>query len=379
MRKVREVAPALSIAPTCAAFGMPRASYYRWLVPKREGPPRRSPRALSPEERQEVLDVLHEERFVDLAPREAWAKLVDDDRRYLCSIRTMYRILAAAGEEKERRAVRRHPVYPVPELVAKGPKEVWSWDITKLPGPATWTSFYLYVILDIFSRYVVGWMAASRESKALAKRLIETTLKRQGIRPGELTLHSDRGASMISKPVAMLLADLGVTKSHSRPRVSNDNPYSESHFKTMKYRPEIPSRFASLEEVCGVFGDLFGWYNHEHHHVGLGLLTPFEVHHGLAERKTAQRAAVLATAYAAHPERFVRGLPRPPAPPREVWINKPSTGTTSLIAAPEAVGAKTELAKASRTNDLDRPRVKVLPILGNDFNSEQEVMVAELQ
>jgi putative transposase len=352
METINEIAPRLSVSPTCAAFGVPRASYYRWLEPKRECPPRRSARALSGEERQAVLDVLHEDRFVDLPPAQVWARLMDEGR-YLCSIRTMHRVLAEAHESKERRAVRRHPNYTVPELVATRPNEVWSWDITKLPGPAAWTSFYLYVILDIFSRYVVGWLAAGRESKVLAQRLIATTLKRQGIRPGELTLHSDRGAAMTSKPVAFLLADLGVTKSHSRPRVSNDNPYSESHFKTMKYRPQTPKRFATVGHVSGAFGDLFGWYNHEHRHSGLGLLTPYEVHHGLAESRIAARAAVLAQAYAQHPERFVRGRPRPPAPPQEVWINKPPAGVASLIVASEAPGPKTDLAKASGTNDLE--------------------------
>jgi putative transposase len=284
-----------------------------------------------------------------------------DEGRYLCSIRTMHRVLAAADESRERRAVRRHPSYAVPELVARRPNEVWSWDITKLPGPAAWTSFYLYVILDIFSRYVVGWLAASRESKALARRLIATTLERQRVRPGELTLHSDRGAAMTSKPVAFLLADLGVTKSHSRPRVSNDNPFSESHFKTLKYRPETPARFASLGQVCGVFGDLLGWYNHEHRHAGIGLLTPYDVHHGLADTKVERRATVLAHAYAEHPERFVRGAPRPPAPPQEVWINKPIAGTAALIGAAETFGAKTDPATASRTNDLEAGRGRTTP------------------
>lgn len=360
MQTIHEIAPRLSVSPTCAAFGVPRASYYRWLEPRREHPPRRSARALSREERQRVLDVLHEERFVDLPPAQVWARLMDEGH-YLCSIRTMHRVLAAANESKERRAVRRHPNYAVPELVATRPNEVWSWDITKLPGPAAWTSFYLYVILDIFSRYVVGWLAAARESKVLARRLIATTLERQGIRPGQLTLHSDRGAAMISKPVAFLLADLGVTKSHSRPRVSNDNPYSESHFKTMKYRPETPKRFGSVRNVCSVFGDLFGWYNHEHRHSGLGLLTPYEVHHGLATKTIEQRAEVLARAYAEHPERFVRGLPRPPAPPQEVWINKPIAGVASVIVAADTLGTKTDLATASRTNDLEVGKGRTTP------------------
>jgi putative transposase len=360
METINELAPRLSVSPTCAAFGVSRASYYRWLEPNRERPPRRSARALSDEERQAVLDVLHEERFVDLPPAQVWARLMDEGR-YLCSIRTMHRVLAAADESKERRAVRRHPNYAVPELVATRPNEVWSWDITKLPGPAAWTSFYLYVILDIFSRYVVGWLAASRESKVLARRLIATTLERQGIQPGELTLHSDRGSAMTSKPVAFLLADLGVTKSHSRPRVSNDNPFSESHFKTMKYRPETPARFASLGHARGVFGDLFGWYNQEHRHSGLGLLTPYDVHHGLADSKVAERAAVLAQAYAEHPERFVRGLPRPPMPPREVWINKPSAGVASLIVAPGDLGTRTDLATAFVKNDLEVGKGRTTP------------------
>jgi putative transposase len=352
METISDLAPRLSVSPTCAAFGVPRASYYRWRAPKREHRPRRPARALSDEERQAILDVLHEERFADFPPAQVWARLMDEGR-YLCSIRTMHRILAAAKETRERRAVRRHPKHAVPELVATRPNEVWSWDITKLPGPAAWTSFHLYVILDIFSRYVVGWLAAGRESKVLARRLIATTLERQGVGPNELTLHADRGAAMVSKPVAFLLADLGVTKSHSRPRVSNDNPFSESHFKTMKYRPQMPARFASVAQVCSVFGDLFGWYNNEHRHSGLGLLTPHEVHHGLAESRVAGRASVLAQAYAKHPERFVRGLPRPPAPPQEVWINKPTEGIASLIEPAQAADTRTDPATASRTNDLE--------------------------
>ena len=352
MKTIESIAARLSVSPTCAAFGVPRASYYRWLEPKQDLLSRRSVRALSDEERHEVLDVLHEERFVDKAPAQVWATLMDEGR-YLCSIRTMHRILAAAHESRERRSVRRHPNHPVPELLATRRNEVWSWDITKLPGPAAWTSFYLYVILDIFSRYVVGWMAAGRESKVLPRRLIGMTLERQGIGRGELTLHSDRGASMTSKPVAFLLADLGVTKSHSRPRVSNDNPFSEAHFKTLKYRPEVPRRFESVPHACEIFGDLFAWYNLEHHHSGLGLLTPYEVHHGLTESKLADRAAVLQRAYAEHPERFVRGVPRPPAPPVEVWINKPIARVQSLIAANGDAGEKSDLTTGSRTNDLE--------------------------
>jgi putative transposase len=207
--------------------------------------------------------------------------------------------------------------------LATRPNEVWSWDITKLLGPAKWTYFYLYVILDIFSRYVVGWMVAYRESAVLAQRLIEQALERQGIEPGKLTLHADRGSSMRSKPVAFLLADLGVTKTHSRPHVSNDNPYSESQFKTMKYRPQFPERFGCLQDARGFGGEFFRWYNHEHHHSGLGFLTPFEVHFGQAKERRAKRALVLRSAYEKNPERFVRGLPQPPVVPAQVWINKP--------------------------------------------------------
>jgi putative transposase len=275
-----------------------------------------------------VLAVLHEPRFVDLAPAEVYATLLDEGR-YLCSERTMYRVLAAHQEVRERRDQLRHPVYAAPELLARRPNELWSWDITKLLGPAKWTYFYLYVLLDVFSRYVVGWMVAHRESAALAEKFIRETWARQGIGRNQLTIHADRGPAMTSKPVAFLLADLGITKTHARPHVSNDNPYSEAQFKTLKYRPAFPERFGSIQDArahCHVF---FPWYNAEHHHVGLGLLTPADVHHGLAEQRVAARATVLATAYAAHPERFPGGLPRPPAHPTEVWINPPKTPVRS--------------------------------------------------
>src|SRR5438128_11167640 len=225
----------------------------------------------------------------------------------------MYRILDSAHEVKERRDSARRPHYGKPELLAMAPNQVWSWDITNLLGPSKWTYFYLYVILDIFSRYAVGWMVAHRESAALAERLIGETCEKQGIEPGQLTLHADRGTSMTSKPVALLLADLGVVKTHSRPHVSNDNPFSESQFKTMKYRPEFPDRFGSLQDTRAFGHVFFPWYNDEHHHSGLGFLTPHEVHYGLAEKRVEARARVLAAAYAAHPEHFVGGLPRPPA------------------------------------------------------------------
>jgi putative transposase len=319
---VDEVGPKLGVAPTCAALGLSRETYYRRQRPKVSGCRRRSPRSLGTDERRHVMAVLHEPRFVDVAPPQVYASLLDEGR-YLCSLRTMYRILAANHEVRERRDQLRHPEYAKPELLATGPNQVWSWDITKLHGPTKWSHFYLYVILDIFSRYVVGWMVAEAESAALAQRLIEETCARQGIQPGKLTLHADRGSSMRSKPVAFLLADLGVTKTHSRPHVSDDNPFSEAHFKTLKYRPDFPERFGSIQHARAHGQDFFPWYNTEHHHSGLGLLTPHDVHHGRAAERVQARAAVLAAAFADHPERFVAGQPRPQDQPTAVWINPP--------------------------------------------------------
>jgi putative transposase len=289
-----------------------------------ESPPshKAAVRALSEPERRAVLDILHQERFCDLSPAEVFATLLDE-KQYLCSERTMYRLLAQNKEVRERRDQLRHPAYAAPQLMCTKPNELWSWDITKLLGPSKWTYFYLYVILDVFSRYVVGWMVADKEAASLAEKLIAETSERQGIPPGQLTLHADRGSSMTSKPVALLLADLGVTKTHSRPHVSDDNPFSEAHFKTLKYQPDFPERFDSREHSRVHCVDFFDWYNNRHHHSGLGLLTPHDVHHGLAKERLAQRAAVLAAAYAAHPERFVRGTPRPQQPPTAVYINKP--------------------------------------------------------
>jgi len=324
MQTVSEIGPRLGVAPTCAALGMPKATYYRRLKPRPPPAKRSCHRALGVDERQAVLDVLHEPRFADLAPAEVYASLLDEGR-YLCSERTMYRVLAENAEVRERRDQLRHPAYKAPELLATAPNQLWSWDITKLLGPAKWTYFYLYVILDVYSRYVVGWMLAHRESAALAERLIRETCERQGILPGQLTVHADRGTSMTSKPVALMLADLGVTKSHSRPQVSNDNPFSESQFKTMKYRPDFPDRFGSIEHGRAHCTDFFAWYNAEHRHGGLGLLTPHDVHHGLAAGRIEARDLVLAAAFAARPERFPRGAPSAGVLPPEVWINKPQT------------------------------------------------------
>ena len=327
---VMELAPQLGVRDACEAVGVAQASYYRRHrqspAPQRPEPvphrQRRQPRALTDAEQRAILDVLHSDRFVDLAPAEVWATLLDEGV-YLGSQSTFYRLLRRAGEVRERRRQATHPAKVKPELVANGPNAVWSWDITKLRGPAKWTYYYLYVILDIFSRYVVGWMVASRESAALAEVLIRQTCAKQGIDRDQLTIHADRGSSMTSKPVAFLLADLGVTQSHSRPHVSNDNPFSESQFKTLKYRPDFPGRFGSIEEARLHCQDFFGWYNDEHRHSGLGLHTPADVHYGLAETVRDKRAGVLDAAYAAHPERFVRKPPEPPTIPETSWINRP--------------------------------------------------------
>lgn len=280
-------------------------------------------RGLSVQERGAVREVLNSPRFRDLAPREVWATLLEEDEVYLCHWRTMYRILAASAEVRERRNQLRHPHYKKPELLATRPCQVWSWDITRLLGPVTWTYFYLYVIVDIFSRYVVGWLIAENESAELAEQLIRTTCDRQGIQPGELTLHADRGAPMKAKSVAEMMADMGVSKSHSRPHVSDDNPFSESAFKTMKYQPDYPDRFENKETGRAWAHQFFDWYNHEHHHTGIVLLTPAVVHAGKADEVLAARQAILTTAFEAHPERFPHGAPIVAPLPKAVWINPP--------------------------------------------------------
>jgi len=328
MIAVEDAATSMGTAPACRALGLPRASVYRGRRPAVVARPRPTPpRALDPVERQGVLDLLHT-RFVDQAPAHVHATLLDEGT-YVCSPRTMYRLLDAAQEIKERRDQVRRPHYAAPELLATRPNEVWSWDITKLLGPAKWTYFYLYVMLDIFSRYVVGWMVAPHESAALAERLIAETCAKHDIQPGQLTLHADRGGAMRSKPVALLLADLGVTKTHSRPQVSNDNPFSEAQFKTLKYCPQFPERFGSIEDGRAFGQVFFPWYNQQHRHSGLGFLTPAVVHFGQAPTVRAQRQQVLAAAYAAHPERFVNGRPQLADLPTAVWINPPATKTTA--------------------------------------------------
>ena len=327
MEAVNRILPTVGTSPACRALGLARATWYRRRSARfstssssrRQSSPMRS---LSPVERQGVLCALHSERFADQAPTEVYATLLDEGT-YLCSIRTMYRLLAECGEVRERRNQLRHPMYKKPELLATQPNQVWSWDITKLLGPVTWSYFYLYVILDIFSRYVVGWMVAHRESAAWAERLIRETCEKEAILPGQLTVHADRGSSMTSKPVAFLLGDLGVTKTHSRPHVSDDNPYSESQFKTLKYRPDFPDRFGSIEDARSFSRVFFGWYNREHHHSGIGLLTPDIVHHRRSAQIIAARQETLLAAYSSHPERFVRRSPQPPILPTAAWINPP--------------------------------------------------------
>ena len=332
MTAVDQLAPTVGIASACEALGLPRASFYRRPV---FGPMplkiRPSPaRALSPDERATVRGVLNSTRFQDCAPAAIQATLLDEGQ-YLCSTRTMYRVLNEDGASRERRDQLTHPAYQKPELLATAPNQLWSWDITKLRGPVKWTYFYLYVILDVFSRYAVGWMLALRESAALATTLIEETCSKQIIQPGELTVHADRGSSMRSKPVAFLLADLSITKTHSRPYTSNDNPYSESQFRTMKYRPEFPDRFGCIQDARAFCQRFFAWYNDQHRHSGIGMLTPAMVHFGHAPAIHQKRQTVLNAAYAAHPDRFVRKPPIPLPLPKEVWINKPQSSDENTL------------------------------------------------
>ncbi len=324
---ILELTPLVGVTAACQAVGRPRSSHYRQhrKSPKPATPVKArkpQPRALSAAEQAEVLRVLHSERFVDMAPAEIHAILLDEGV-YLCSVSTMYRLLRARGEVRERRSLATHPARKKPELIAETPNQVWSWDITKLHGPAKWSYFYLYCIIDIYSRYIVGWMVAGCESAVLAEKLLADTIDKQQVDRDRLTIHADNGSSMASKPVAFLLADLGVTKSHSRPHTSNDNPYSEAHFKTLKYRPEFPTWFGSLEDARAFLAWFFGWYNHSHRHSGIGMHTPADVHHGHADTIHEQRATVLTHAYTQHPERFVRHHPVPLPLPTAAWINKP--------------------------------------------------------
>lgn len=324
---MEDLSPIVGTRPACRALGVAPATIYRRRrppEPKPKKPRPKPPRTLSEAERRRVLAELNSERFVDCSPSQVWATLLDEGL-YLCSERTMYRILAEHGQVRERRDQLTHPAYVKPELLAERPNELWSWDISKLPGPKKWAYFYLYAILDVFSRYVVGWTVQPRESGTLAEQLISQAIEQQQIVPDQLTVHADRGSSMRSKSVAFLLADLGVTKTHTRPYTSSDNPYSEAQFKTLKYRPEFPARFGSLEDARAFCRSFFDWYNHRHCHSGIGLMTPETVHYGRAEAVRHERAMVLEAAYAANPERFVRGTPQPPELPAAAWINRPPT------------------------------------------------------
>jgi len=327
---VEDLAETVSVVSACEAIGVPRRTFYRAragdsAAAGREPPSDEPhlPRALSDEERERMLTLLNSKKFRDKAPRQIYGELLDDGE-YICHWRTMYRLLEAEGQTTERRQRERRQAPARPMLVARRPNQIWSWDITKLLGPRRWTYYYLYVILDIFSRYVVGWMVADRERATLAEKLIRQSSEKQQISPGQLVLHSDRGSAMKAKTVAQTMAELGITKSHSRPYTPDDNPYSESQFKTIKYHPEFPKRFSELKHSQRCCRDLFDWYNNEHRHSALGLMTPQDVHYGWVEQVRARRQAVLDEAWAKHPERFIGGRPTAPEGPEEVWINRPS-------------------------------------------------------
>jgi putative transposase len=333
MQAVAELAQKTGMVAACRSLNIPRSSLYRVRQAEQSPEPvepasqRQRPqpvRALSDEEKAQVRTVLNSERFVDQSPREVYATLLDEGI-YLCHWRTMYRVLDEHQEVRERRNQLQHPVYAKPELLATARNQLWSWDITKLRGPVTWTYYYLYVMLDVFSRYVVAWMLAERESAALATELTAAACANQGIEPGQLTIHADRGSPMVAKTMSLLMSDLGVSQSHSRPHVSDDNPYSEAQFRTLKYRPDYPDRFGSLMDARAWCERFFAWYNQDHHHTSLHLLTPADVHYGRADEKLVQRQQVRQHAYAAHPERFVKGVPTTPTLAQAVWINPPPT------------------------------------------------------
>jgi putative transposase len=333
MAAAEQLGSTVGLKRACHSLGIARGTLYRHraraVQPAAEvASPPPPPLKLDEQERQAVLELLHSPRFVDASPHSVYATVLGEGR-YLCSVRTMYRLLDEAGEVRERRNQLRHPQYAKPELLATGSNQLWSWDITKLKGPAKWTYFfYLYVILDVFSRYVVGWMVATRESAALAEKLIRETCTKQGIVRGQLTVHADRGSSMKSKAVAFLLADLGVTKTHSRPHVSNDNPFSEAQFKTLKYRPEFPQRFGSLEDARMHCRGFFRWYNSKHRHSGIAFMTPEDIHYGRAAEIIKVRSQALNSAYEANPARFKGKQPKPSRPPEAVWINPPVDAST---------------------------------------------------
>lgn len=320
---VDEVAEHVGVARACSLLGRSRAGHYRAKnpPPARQARPRPVPvNKLSQAERAQVLAALTSEEFADKSVAQAWATLLDEGT-YLCSMSTMHRILRENGMAGERRRQATHPSRKRPELVATGPGQVWSWDITKLKGPVRGVYYDLYVVLDIYSRFVVAWTVAAREDAEIAVAMLEQAMGTHGV---PAAVHADRGTSMTSKPVAQLLVDLGVDRSHSRPHVSNDNPYSEAAFKTMKYAPVFPENFGCLADARAFSEQFFGYYNHEHRHSGIGLHTPASVHFGTARQVRAQRQQTLDAAYAAHPERFGHRRPEPPKLPKAAWINQPS-------------------------------------------------------
>jgi transposase InsO family protein len=334
VKAAEDLAPIVGVAQATRALGTARATLYRRRRPPVTRPPAHRPAAanrLAPQEREAALALLHAPEFLDLSPWTLFAHLLDLGR-YVCSVSTFYRLLAANSEVRERRDQLRHQRHAVPRLHATGPNQVWSWDITKLRGPGPGDLFHLYVVLDIFSRYVVGWLVALEESARLAVSLFEETAARQGVAPGSITAHSDRGPAMRSRPLNEKLIELGIGWSFSRPRVSNDNPYSESNFKTLKYRPDFPERFGSLADARDHLGRFFTWYNEEHRHSGIGYLTPADVHTGRAAQVVAQRQRVLDAAFLARPGRFSRHGPRTLPMPQEAWINQP----TPAVALPQA-------------------------------------------
>jgi putative transposase len=323
---IEDLEEVTSLTQACKLLGANRSSIQRRRQPPRLGPPKprpEPPNKLSEAERQKVLSVLRSPEFRDLAPAQVWARLLDDGT-YLCSISTMYRLMRIAGENRERRRQRTHPARTKPELIARSPNEVWSWDITKLPGPERGIYYELFVIIDIYSRYVTGWIVAPAETGELAEAFIADAIDRQGVGRDQLTLHADRGSSMKSKPVVQLLVDLGVTRSHSRPSTSNDNPYSEAQFKTLKYCPAFPTRFGSIHDARAFCEAFFDHYNHVHRHSGIGLHTPASVHYGTATEIREQRAATLTAAYETNPARFRHRPPTPPKLPEVAWINEPN-------------------------------------------------------
>jgi transposase InsO family protein len=335
---IQEAAKDTGVGPACKAIEWSRASFYRLTKPRTSAPlpgaPRTRkapPRSLTPEQQEQIVAELNSDRFLDCAARQVWATLLDEGV-YLCSWRTMYRLLHQYHEVRERRKLRRHCTYSRPELAASGPNQVWTWDITYLKGPVRGLFFYLYVVIDLFSRLVVGWMLADRECAELGCTLLEKSYRKHGVKPGQLTVHADRGAPMKSKTLKQLLSDLDVETSHSRPRVSNDNPFSEAGFKTMKYSPDFPARFESFEAAEAFCQEYFVWYNQVHRHTGIALLTPAQVHYGEAEAVLARRQATMDEAFARTPERFGYRRPQVSRLAETVWINRPAESVCEAAA-----------------------------------------------